>query len=161
MNQQEIFNSLYAITQKKHDACKAQAAAVAEDCPTERDALQLTAGIYSLALRAGLLSGSEQAVGQMHARFRNLAEHFPELFARYQSLTEEEQSLMEIALYPELFLRLHFLEAYQTELANAEKDGDPQSIFKAKIKNDVLLDILHTWRDFRAQHGLFVFAFGA
>ena len=72
----------------------------------------------------------------------------------------KKQSLMEIALYPELFLRLHFLEAYQAELADAEKDGDPQSIFKAKIKTDVLLDILHTWRNFRAQHGLFVFAFG-
>ena len=134
MNQQEILNSLYAITQEKYDACKAQAAAVKEDCPTERNALQLTAGIYSLALRAGLLSGSEQAVRQMHARFRNLAEHFPDLFARYQRLPEEEQSLMEIALYPELFLRLHFWKHIKPSWRTRKRTGIRRAFSRPKLK---------------------------
>ena len=66
---------------------------------------------------------------------------------------------MEIALYPEVFMRVNFYNTYNTDLEQAEKDGNPQIIFKAKIKKEVLDDILNMWRAYRIEKDLFVFAF--
>ncbi len=159
MNQQEIYNGLWTITKEKHNACNAEAESVAKGHPTERGALQLKAGIYNVATAAGLLSGTDQAIGLMSKRFANLINFFPDLATYYRDLPEEEQGIMAIALYPEVFMRANFYDTYNTDLSKAEQDGDPQKIFKAKIKKEVLDNILNMWRDFRVQNHLFVFAF--
>lgn len=159
MNKQEIFNGLWTITKEKHNACKANVESVGKDHPTERGVLQLKAGIYNVATAAGLISGIDRAVELMSKRFPNLVKHFPDLASYYNSLSEEERGIMEIALYPEVFMRANFYNTYKTDLEEAEKDGDPQKVFKAKIKKEVLDDILNMWRDFRVQNNLFVFAF--
>ena len=159
MNKQEIYDGLWRITKEKQNACKEAAAAVDRDHPTERGALQLKAGIYNVAIAAGLISGIDQATDLMRKRFVNLLGHFPDLAANYHGLTDEEKEIMAVSLYPELFMRVNFYRTYQTELANAEKHGDPQTTFKARIKKEVLDDILNIWRNFRVQNDLFVFAF--
>ena len=159
MNKQEIYDGLWRITKEKQDACKAEAEAVDRDHPTERGALQLKAGIYNVAIAAGLISGIDQATDIMSKRFVNLMGHFPDLAVYYHGLTDEEKGIMAVSLYPELFMRASFYNTYQTELANAEKYGDPQAIFKARIKKEVLDEILDMWRGFRVQNGLFTFAF--
>ena len=159
MNKQEIYDGLWRITKEKQDACKAEAEAVDRDHPTERGALQLKAGIYHVAIAAGLISGIVQATDIMSKRFINLLGHFPDLAVYYHGLTDEEKGIMAVSLYPELFMRASFYNTYQTELANAEKYGDPQAIFKARIKKEVLDEILDMWRGFRVQNGLFTFAF--
>ncbi len=159
MNQQEIFNGLWTITKEKHDACKADAASVDKNHPTERGALQLKAGIYSVAIAAGFISGTDRAIELMSKRFTNLIKFFPDLASHYQDLSEDQKGIMEIALYPEVFMRLNFYNTYSTDLAEAEKDGDPQKIFKARIKKEVLDEILNMWREFRVQNELFAFAF--
>ena len=131
MNQQEIFDCMYALTKEKYD----------------------------MAINAGFLSGTKQAMGLMSKRFGKLVAHFPELCSYYQGLSKEERGIMEIALYPEVFLRLNFRETYNADLADVEKDGDPQKIFKAKIKKEVLDEVLDMWRKFRVQNDLFAFAF--
>ena len=159
MNKQEIFNNLWTITKEKHDACKADASSVGKNHPTERGALQLKAGIYNVAIAAGLLSGTDQAIELMSKRFKNLIKHFPELANYYHTLPDDQKELMEISLYPEVFMRANFYNTYNTDLERAEKDGDPQKIFKARIKKEVLDDILNMWREFRLQNELFTFAF--
>ena len=159
MNKQEIYDGLWRITKEKQDACKAEAEAVDRDHPTERGALQLKAGIYNVAIAAGLISGVNRAADIMSKRFINLLGHFPDLAVYYHGLTDEEKGIMAVSLYPELFMRASFYNTYQTELANAEKYGYPQAIFKARIKKEVLDEILDMWRDFRIQNGLFAFAF--
>lgn len=159
MNKQEIYDGLWRITKEKQDACKAEAEAVDRDHPTERGALQLKAGIYHVAIAAGLISGVNRAADIMSKRFVNLMGHFPDLAVYYHGLTDEEKGIMAVSLYPELFMRASFYNTYQTELANAEKYGDPQAIFKARIKKEVLDEILDMWRGFRVQNGLFTFAF--
>ena len=67
--------------------------------------------------------------------------------------------IMAVALYPEVFMRANFYKTYADEFKQAEKEGDPQKIFKARIKKEVLDEILTTWRNFRVQNDLFVFAF--
>ena len=159
MDQQEIFKGLYTITKEKYDACKADVSAVDKDHPTERGVLHLKAGIYNVAIAAGFMLGQEKATEIMSKRFINLIKGFPDLSAYYDSLPDEERGIMEVALYPEVFMRANFYETYHTDLAKAEKDGDPQTIFKARIKKEVLDDILKMWRMFRVQNDLFAFAF--
>lgn len=159
MNKQEIYNGLWTITKAKYDACKADAASSDQNHPTERGALQLKAGIYQVAIAAGLISGVERATELMSKRFGNLIKCFPDLAGYYNSLPEDQRGIMEIALYPETFMRVNFYDTYQTDLKQAETDGDPQTIFKARIKKEVLGDILNMWRDFRVQNDLFACAF--
>ena len=159
MNKQEIFNGLWSITKEKHNACKAEIEVVGKDHPTERGILQLKSGIYNVATAAGLISGIDKAPELMSKRFPNLVKYFPTLNAYYQNLPEDEKNIMEIALYPEVFMRANFYGAYNLDLKEAEKDGDPQKIFKARIKKEVLDEILNMWRDFRVQNDLFTFAF--
>ena len=159
MNKQEIFNGLWTITKEKHNACKAEIEAFGKDHPTERGVLQLKAGIYNVATAAGLISGIEKAPELMNKRFPNLINHFPDLATYYQGLPEDKKSIMAIALYPEVFMRANFYNTYASDLAEAEKAGDPQKIFKARIKKEILDEILNMWRNFRIQNGLFTFAF--
>ena len=159
MNKQDILNGLLTITSEKYYACKAEAASVDKNHPTERGALQLKVGIYHAAITAGLLSGSDQTIELMSKRFKDLIRQFPDIADCYHALPEDQKERMEISLYPEVFMRANFYNTYNTDLAQAEKDGDPQNIFKARIKKEVLADILHMWRDFRVQNELFVSVF--
>ena len=159
MNKQEIFNGLWKITKEKHLACKEEANTIGKDHPTEKGVLQLKAGIYNVATAAGMISGTENAIDLMCKRFVNLVKFFPSLAAHYQSLSAEEKDIMAVALYPEVFMRANFYKTYNKELEQAEKEGVPQQIFKARIKKEVLDEILTTWRNFRVQNDLFVFAF--
>ena len=126
---------------------------------TERGALQLKAGIYNVAIAAGLINGTDQAIELMSKRFKNLIKHFPDIANYYYTSPEDQKELMEIALYPEVFMRVNFYNTYNTDLEQAEKDGNPQIIFKAKIRKEVLDDILNMWREFRVRNDLFIFAF--
>ena len=159
MNKQEILNGLLAITKEKHEACKADVLVVDKNHPTERGALQLKSGIYNVAIAAGLINGTDQAIELMSKRFKNLIKHFPNLTNHYHTLTDDQKELMEISLYPEVFMRANFYNTYASDLAEAEKEGDPQKIFKARVKKEVLDEILNMWRDFRVQNELFAFAF--
>ena len=159
MNKQEIFNGLWIITKEKHLACKEEATTIGKDHPTEKGVLQLKAGIYNVATAAGMFSGIDNATELMCKRFVNLVKSFPSLAAHYQSFSAEEKDIMAVSLYPEVFMRANFYKTYANELEQAEKDGDPQKTFKARIKKEVLDEILTTWRNFRVQNDLFVFAF--
>lgn len=159
MNKQDILNGFLMVTKEQYDACRAEAASVEKNRPTERGALQLKAGIYHVAIAAGLISGTDRAAELMIARFQNLAGQFSEIADYYQALPDDRKELMAVSLYSEVFMRANFYDLYQTDLEQAKKDGDPQKIFKAKIKKDVLDGILKMWRDYRVQNGLFVFAF--
>ena len=159
MNKQEILNGLLTITKEKHNACKTDAASVDKNHPTERGALQLKAGIYNVAIAAGLINGTDQAIELMSKRFKNSIKHFPDLANHYHRLSDDQRELMEISLYPEVFMRANFYNTYNTDLEQAELDGDPQKIFKARIKKEVLDDILNMWQAYRIEKDLFVFAF--
>ena len=159
MTKQEIYNGLMAITRARQEACKTEAASVGKDHPTERGALQLKVGIYNVAIAAGFISGIDQATDLMSKRFMNLIKHFPDLAAYYNDLPEDEKEIIEVSLYPEMFMRVNFYNTYQTDLAKAEKTGDPQTIFKARIKKEVMDEILDMWRNFRVEHDLFPYAF--
>ena len=160
MNQHEIFNELYSLVKEKYDICKNDIAAIGKDHPTEKGALQLKLGIYNVAMAAGLISRLDNGPEVMSRRFKNFLDHLPaEISEHYNSLPDEQKIIMSTALYPETFMRLNFYNTYNTDFEQAEESGEPQKIFKARLKKEVLDEILNMWRDFRLQNDLFVFAF--
>lgn len=159
MTRQEIFTELWTITKEKHAACLSEIAAVDQSHPTERAALQIKAGIYNVAIAAGLISGGDQAICLMSKRFQKLIKDFPDIADHYASLPTDQKAIMEVALYPEVFMRSNFYHTYIEDVKQAEKEGDPQAIFKTRIKKDFLGEILNMWREFRVQNNLFIFAF--
>ena len=159
MNQKEIINGLLKITKEKQDACKAEINMLGKNHPTEKGALQLKSGIYNVAIAAGLIGGTDQAILLMSKRFENLIKYFPELEKYDQGLKGEEKENMEAALYPEVFMRFNFYNTYNKDLEIAERFGDPQKIFQARMKKEVLVEILDMWRNFRMENDLLVFAF--
>lgn len=161
MNRNEILNGLWTITKEKQDACKADVALLDKTHPTERGALQLKAGIYNVAIAAGLITGGEQAAELMSRRWKDLIKHFPDIADYYHGLPQDQKGVMEVSLYPEMYMKIYFYNTYCTDLEQAEREGNPQKIFQARIKKEVLEDILHMWREFRVQHGLFTFALQA
>ena len=160
MNQHEILNGLYSLVKEKYDICKNDIAAIGKDHPTEKGALQLKLGIYNVAIAAGLINCLDNGPEVMSRRFKNFLDYLPaEISEHYNGLPDEQKIIMSTALYPETFMRLNFYNTYNTELKQAEDLGDPQKIFKARLKKEVLDEILNMWRDFRVQNDLFVFAF--
>lgn len=121
MNKQDIFNGLLTITREKYDACEEKAASVDKNHPTERAALQLEAGIYHAAIAAGLISGTDQATELMGKRFKSLIRQFPDIADYYHALPEDQKEIMEVSLYPEVFMRANFYNTYNTELEQAKK----------------------------------------
>ena len=160
MNQHEILNGLYSLVKEKYDICKNDIAAIGKDHPTEKGALQLKLGIYNVSIAAGLINCLDNVPEVMNRRFKNFLDHLPaEISEHYNGLPDEQKIIMSTALYPETFMRLNFYNTYNTDLEQAEESGDPQKIFKARLKKEVLDEILNMWRDFRVQNDLFVFAF--
>ena len=100
MNKQEIFNGLWTITKEKHNACKADAASVDKSHPTERGALQLKSGIYNVAIAAGLISGTDQAIELMSKRFKNLIKHFPDIATIITHCTKIKKNLWRLRSTP-------------------------------------------------------------
>lgn len=45
------------------------------------------------------------------------------------------------------------------ETCKSEAAGDPQTIFKARIKKQVLDEVLEMWRTFRVENDLFPYVF--
>ena len=135
MTKHEIYNGLLAITKARQETCKSEAASMGKDHPTERGALQLSAGIYNVAIAAGLISGTDQAADLMSKRFRTLIKHFPDLAAYYNDLPENEKGIMEVSLYPELFMRVNFHKTYHTDLVEAEKMAILKRYLRRELKS--------------------------
>lgn len=59
----------------------------------------------------------------------------------------------------EIYNGLLAITKTRQEACKTEAAGDPQMIFKAKIKKTVLDDVLEMWRSYRVENGLFIYAF--
>ena len=121
MNKQEIFNGLWTITKEKHNACKAEAEAMGKNHPTERGALQLKAGIYNVAIAAGLISGIDKATEDI--------QHFREQLKAF--LTANKEVFEYIA--PDI---LEISVDIAKKIIKKEVSTDPQVVM------NIILDIL-------------------
>ncbi|MBQ7337995.1 MAG: hypothetical protein IJW40_06010 [Clostridia bacterium] len=154
MTEQMIHEALCRVVREKDAACLEKMGALGKENATERGVLQMQRGIYNVCLQAGLCACMPDPAKTIHRRFPNFVCHFPQLAAYHATLSEEQKAILEVALYPEIWMSSGFLEMYQKERDAAKASGDQNLIFKAKMKYEVLHDVVSAWRGARAEMGL-------
>ena len=154
MTEQIIYEALCRVVREKDAVCLGKISALGKENPTERGVLQMQHGIYNLCLQAGLCACMPDPTVAIHRRFPNFVGHFPQLAAHHADLSEEQKAIFEVALYPEIWMSLEFLAMYQKEREVAKASGDQRQLFKAKLKYEVLHDVVSAWHDARAEMGL-------
>ena len=154
MTEQTIHERLCRVVREKDAACAEKICALGKGNATERGVLQMQRGIYNVCLQAGLCACMPDPVKTIHQRFPNFVRHFPQLAACHVDLSEKQKAIFEIALYPEIWMSSSFLETYQKERDAAKASEDQSLAFKAKVKYEVLHDVVAAWHNVRAEMGL-------
>lgn len=154
MTEQMIHTALCRVVREKDAVCLKKLDALGKGNATERGVLQMQRGIYNVCLQAGLCACMPDPVKAIHQRFPNFVRHFPQLAAHHATLSEEQKAIFEVALYSEIWMSSEFLAMYQKERDVAKASGDQSQLFKAKMKYEVLHDVVSAWHGVRAEMGL-------
>ena len=151
MTEQMIYEALCRVVRERDAVCLEKINALGKANPTERGVLQMQRGIYNLCLQAGLCACMLDPIGIIHQRFPNFVRHFPQLATQHAELSEAQKAIFEVALYPEIWMSSEFLAMYQKERDVAKASGDQSQLFKAKLKYEVLHDVVSAWHGVRAE----------
>ena len=135
-------------------ACAERIDALGKENMTERGALQMQRGIYNVCLQAGLCACMPEPTQAIHQRFARFVHCCPQMAACHAALNDEDKALFEVATYPEIWMVSQFLESYRKERDAARESGEQALLFKAKLKYDVLRDVVAAWHEVRAEMGL-------
>lgn len=163
MNINEVYNSLAGMVIEFRDECRTRLEGVTKDRMTERKALQIELGMYSLCLRAGLLcmtdTNEEKAEAVIKLR-RNICEsimiaRFPYLNKLYISLDGEKKKIFLAVLQAEIFMRDQIFRSYKEELKDAKACGDEDRVFEFKIKVSALERVFGAWDKWRKENNLY------
>ena len=160
MNYLDIDKALVDITRAKCNECKARLDAVPKERASERKALQIEYGMYTLCGNAGLLfntSGNRETLYKKTREnfFAYALSKFPRHEAVYTTLDEEEKMCFMAAWQADLFMRDQLLAGYLTELARAEAVSDVQSTFELRIKIGGVREMLSIWENWRKENGIY------
>lgn len=159
MTYMEIDKALIDILAEKKQACEARLTATHKENKTEKKALHLELGMYTLCQNAGFLinttGGREGVLRTRRAVIGRILAGRPELQAVYAALSEEEQIGFIAAWQAELFLRDQFLPQYRRELATATEAGDMDGILEMRIKLGTLASVFEAWESWRREHNVF------
>ena len=155
----EIEKALADIVIARDNACKEKIKTISSDKQTEKKALSIESGMYSLCLRGGLFydpnGDREKAIALKNTRMPNFVEKYP-IFAKYYSSADDAEKIrLTAALYGEVWLEDQFVSIYRTELDKAEKHGDAAKIFENRIKYEVVKSVLAEWKSWRRENGIY------
>ena len=153
MTEQMIYEALCRVVREKDAACGERISTLSKQNATERGALQMQKGIYNLCLQAGLCACTPDPVKTIHGRFPNFVRRFPHVAEQHSTLTVEQRAIFEVALYPEIWMCSEFLDTYRREKEAAQASGDEGLAVKARMKYEILRDVVSAWQDVRAELG--------
>ena len=160
MNFLEIDKALVDVTRAKCIECKARLDAIPKDRASERKALYIEYGMYTLCGNAGLLFNT---YGTREVLYRKTRQNFwgyamtkyPRHGEVYATLNDDEKLSFMAAWQAELFMRNQLLEKYVIELAQAEAAGDAKSAFELRIKIGAVREMLTIWENWRKENGVY------
>ena len=159
MNYLEIDKALVDITRAKCNECKARLDAISKDKVSERKALMIENGMYTLCGNAGLLFNAgwerERTYRIRHNFFNMLLPKYPRHQEVYNALNEDEKLSFMAAWQADLFMRDQLLAGYLTELSQAEAAGDVKNIFELRIKIGAVEEMLSLWEGWRKENGVY------
>ena len=155
----EIEKALADIVIARDNACKEKIKMLSPDKQTEKKALSIESGMYSLCLRGGLFYNQNddraKAIALKNTRMPNLTGKYPTLKQYYSSADDAEKIRLTAALYGEVWLEDQFVSIYRTELDKAEKHGDAAKIFENRIKYEAVRSVLAEWKSWRRDSGIY------
>ena len=155
----EIDKALIDIMAEKKQACQARLDATPKENKTEKKALHLELGMFTLCQNAGFLinttGGREGVLRTRRTVIAQILCKHPALRARFESFGEEDQKKFIAAWQAELFLRDQFLAQYREELSAAASFGDIGGILEMKIKIGVLENVFDAWEAWRRENNVF------
>ena len=159
MNYLDIDKALVDITRAKCNECKARLDAIPKDRSSERKALMIENGMYTLCGNAGLLFntyGTREGLYRTRQNFFTYAmTKYPRHGEIYATLNDDEKLSFMAAWQADLFMRDQLLAGYITELAQAEAAGDAKNTFEFRIKIGAVREMLSIWEAWRAENGVY------
>ena len=156
----EINKVMAEIALQRVKDCEERLKETPKDNKSERKAIQIELGMYSLCLRAGLLyyttEGKTNTVQIRKNRFMNISlKSFPSIAQIYEKASEEEKLCMVAALQGEMFMRDQMYNGYISELEQAKAAGDAQRNFEFSIKTGSLEVIFEAWEEWRISNNIY------
>ncbi len=155
----EIEKALAEIVLDKERAADEKLKALDKNAKTEKKALMIEKGMYSLCLRAGLLYNTigerEHCIELKSRRMLNFMRMFPEVKETYESADGEEKLRMTAALYGEIWMADQFVLMYRSQLSRAEAAGETALTFELKLKLDAVESVLAAWREWRRENNVY------
>ena len=160
MNFLDIDKALVDVTRAKCIECKARLDAISKDRASERKALYIEYGMYTLCGNAGLLFNT---YGTREVLYRKTRQNFwgyamtkyPRHGEVYATLNDDEKLSFMAAWQAELFMRNQLLEGYVNELSQAEAAEDVKSAFELRIKIGAVQEMLTIWEGWRKENGVY------
>ncbi len=162
MNAIEIYTAQEEIALEKYNECKARLAQTAAENKTEKKALHIELGMYSLCLRAGLFDRGGKAPDHAQTALEHRNKFMPRIIAAYPRINElfralpaEERGSFLAAIQAELYMRDQIYKTYLEQLGEAKAAGDAASVFELKIKTGALESVFAAWEAWRKKTGIY------
>ena len=159
MNYLDIDKALVDITRAKCNECKARLDAIPKDRSSERKALMIENGMYTLCGNAGLLFntyGTREGLYRTRQNFFTYAmTKYPRHGEIYATLNDDEKLSFMAAWQADLFMRDQLLAGYVTELTQAEAAGDTKNTFELRIKVGAVREMLSIWEAWRVENNIY------
>ncbi len=160
MNYLEIDKALVDITRAKCVECKARLDAIPKDRASERKALLIEYGMYTLCGNAGLqfnIGGTREVLYRKTRQnfFTYAMTKYPRHGEIYATLNDDERLSFMAAWQADLFMRDQLLAGYLTELSQAEAAGDAKNTFEMRIKIGAVREMLSIWEAWRVENDVY------
>ncbi|MBQ9120739.1 MAG: hypothetical protein IJY12_00040 [Clostridia bacterium] len=155
----EIDKALIDILAEKKAECEARLKEIPKENKSEKKAVHLELGMYTLCQNAGFLvnttGGREGVIRTRRTVIARILEKYPELLAKFEALDEEDQLKFIAALQAEMFLRDQMLPTYCKELETASAANDTDGILEMRIKIGTVESVLDAWEAWRRKNNVF------
>ncbi|MBQ9085675.1 MAG: hypothetical protein IJY47_00650 [Clostridia bacterium] len=158
MTHLEIDSAIVTLTRQACEACKKRLDTIPKENGTERKAILLELGMYTLCGNAGLLFNASKREEIFNTRLKvikRILVKYPKLNQAFLNLSSEEQMTFFAALQGEIFIRDQILCKYRSELTQAETAGDTKNVFELSIKIGAILKMFDVWNNWRAENQIY------
>lgn len=155
----EIEKSLAEIVMERERIVDEKLKVLDKSAKTEKKALMIEKGMYSLCVHAGLLYNTigerDHCIQIKSTRMLNHMKLSPNVKEVFEKADQEEKLRMTAALYGELWMTDQFVVTYRSQLAKAKESGETALCFELKIKLEALESALDDWKNWRHQNGIY------
>ncbi len=155
----EIEKALAEISISMCNSCAERISQLPETARTEKKAIQIEAGMYSMGFRAAIryntVGSREQCIRIKSNNFLPIMQDYPRLKSAFEAADDDERQRLTAALYGEVWLISQYQNINEAELEKAKASGDVKKMFELNIKVQATKALLSAWSLWREQNGVY------